>query len=143
MAKYEAKTNEEATSVASFISNIQDDQIRRDCKELLRIMENASGHKAKMWGSGIVGFGKYHYKYDSGHEGDSCLTGFAPRKGNIAIYTNLNLAENQILMDKLGKYKNGKGCINIKKMSDIDKDTLSNLINMGVKNILKKYPGSA
>jgi hypothetical protein len=80
MAKYEAKTKEETTSVSSFISNIQDDQIRSDCKELLRIMENASGHKAKMWGAGIVGFGKYHYKYDSGHEGDSCLPGSRPAK---------------------------------------------------------------
>ena len=142
MAKYEAKTKEQTTSVESFIAQIEDEQIRDDCRELVRMMEKASGHKAKMWGSGIVGFGKYHYKYDSGHEGDSCLTGFAPRKGNIAIYTNLRLEESDSLMNKLGKYKNGKSCINIKKMDDVDKKILYELIDTGVKGMLKKYPGS-
>lgn len=142
MAKYEAKTKEQTTSVESFIDQIEDEQIRDDCRELVRMMEKASGHKGKIWGSGIVGFGKYHYKYDSGHEGDSCLTGFAPRKGNIAIYTNLRLEDSESLMNKLGKYKNGKSCINIKKMDDVDKKILYELIDTGVKGMLKKYPGS-
>ena len=82
-------------------------------------MEKVTGHKAKMWGTGIVGFGKYHYKYESGHEGDSCIAGFAPRKGNIAIYTGL--------------YLDGE-------MGDINKDVLAQIIDKGVKNVMKKYP---
>ena len=140
MAKYQAKTKEENTSVESFIARIPEQQVRDDCNEMVRIMEKASGFKAKIWGTGIVGFGRYHYKYESGHEGDSCLAGFAPRKGNIAIYTNLRLDQDSALLKKLGKFKNGKSCINIKKLDDIDKGVLSQLIEMGVKNMMKKYP---
>jgi len=126
--------------VETFIAKIPEQQVRDDCSEMVKIMEKASGYKAKIWGTGIVGFGRYHYKYESGHEGDSCLAGFAPRKGNIAIYTNLHLDPDSALLKKLGKFKNGKSCINIKKLEDIDKAVLSQLIEMGVKNMIKKYP---
>lgn len=140
MAKYEAKTKQESTSVAAFINALTDEQVKADCKALVKLMKDLSGHEPAMWGGSIVGFGKYHYRYDSGHEGDACLTGFSPRKGNISIYTNISLDDNSPLMKKLGKFKNGKSCIYIKKLADIDQDILSKLILKGIKGLQLKYP---
>jgi hypothetical protein len=140
MAKYEAKTKQESTSVASFLNALEDEQVKADCKALVNLMKEVSGYEPAMWGGSIVGFGKYHYKYDSGHEGDSCLTGFSPRKGNISIYTNMHLEDDSPLMKKLGKFKNGKSCIYIKKLADVDQDILAKLILKGIKGLRLKYP---
>lgn len=140
MAKYEAKTKESSASVSEFLDAIPNETMRDDCKALAKLMESVSGHKPALWGGAIVGFGKYHYKYDSGHEGDSCLTGFAPRKGGIAIYTNMYLDTDTPLMKKLGKYKNGKACLNVKKLEDIDLDILAKLIDKGIRGLKLKYP---
>jgi hypothetical protein len=140
MAKYEAKTKQESTSVADFLNAIEDAQVKADCKALVKLMKEVSGYEPAMWGGSIVGFGKYHYKYDSGHEGDSCLTGFSPRKGNISIYTNMHLEDDSPLMKKLGKFKNGKSCIYIKKLADVDQDVLGKLILKGIKGLKLKYP---
>ena len=142
MAKYEAKTKQESTSVASFLNALEDEQVKADCKALVKLMKEVSGFEPAMWGRSIVGFGKYHYKYDSGHEGDSCLTGFSPRKGNISIYTNLYLEDDSPLMKKLGKFKNGNSCIYIKKMADIDQSILAKIIDKGIKGIKLKYPSA-
>ncbi|TAG99874.1 MAG: DUF1801 domain-containing protein [Sphingobacteriales bacterium] len=142
MAKYEAKTKQESTSVAGFLNAIEDAQVKADCKALVKLMKEVSGFEPAMWGGSIVGFGKYHYKYESGHEGDSCLTGFSPRKGNISIYTNIYLEDNSPLMKKLGKFKNGKSCIYIKKMADIDPSILAKIIDKGIKGLQLKYPAS-
>jgi hypothetical protein len=142
MAKYEAKTKQESTSVASFLNALEDEQVKADCKTLVKLMKEVSGFEPAMWGSSIVGFGKYHYKYESGHEGDSCLTGFSPRKGNISIYTNMYLEDDSPLMKKLGKFKNGKSCIYIKKMADIDQGILAKIIDKGIKGLKLKYPAS-
>lgn len=142
MAKYEAKTKQESTSVADFLNAIEDAQVKADCKALVKLMKDVSGFEPAMWGGSIVGFGKYHYKYDSGHEGDSCLTGFSPRKGNISIYANMYLEEDSPLMKKLGKFKNGKSCIYIKKMADIDQSILAKIIDKGIKGIKLKYPSA-
>lgn len=140
MAKYEAKTKPEAISVSGFLNAIEDEQMRADCKALARLFEAASGYKPVMWGSSIVGFGKYHYKYESGHEGDSCLAGFAPRKGKISLYANMHYSADPSLLDKLGKFKAGKGCIYIRRLSDIDQGELVKIIQQGIRAILKKYP---
>jgi hypothetical protein len=142
MAKYEAKTKQESTSVASFLNELEDEQVKADCKALVKLMKEVSGFEPAMWGGSIVGFGKYHYKYESGHEGDSCLTGFSPRKGNISIYTNMYLEDDSPLMKKLGKFKNGKSCIYIKKMADIDPSILAKVIDKGIKGIKLKYPSA-
>ncbi len=142
MAKYDAKTKPETVSVASFLATVEDEQVRDDCKALVKVFEKATGFKAVMWGSAIVGFGSYHYKYESGHEGDSCLAGFSPRKGKISLYANMHHADDPSLMEKLGKHKAGKGCIYIKKLSDIDTEVLSKIISSGVKAIQKKYPSA-
>ena len=142
MAKYEAKTKQESTSVADFLNAIEDAQMKLDCKALVKLMKEVSGFEPAMWGGSIVGFGKYHYKYESGHEGDSCLTGFSPRKGNISIYTNMYLEDDSPLMKKLGKFKNGKSCIYIKKMADIDPSILAKIIDKGIKGIKLKYPSA-
>ncbi|MGB4771911.1 MAG: DUF1801 domain-containing protein [Chitinophagaceae bacterium] len=142
MAKYEAKTKQESTSVADFLNAIEDAQVKADCKALVKLMKEVSGFEPAMWGGSIVGFGKYHYKYESGHEGDSCLTGFSPRKGNISIYTNMYLQDDSPLMKKLGKFKNGKSCIYIKKMEDIDQSILAKIIDKGIKGLQLKYPDS-
>jgi hypothetical protein len=142
MAKYDAKTKQESTSVASFLNALEDEQVKADCKALVKLMKEVSGFEPAMWGGSIVGFGKYHYKYESGHEGDSCLTGFSPRKGNISIYTNMYLEDDSPLMKKLGKFKNGKSCIYIKKMTDIDPSILAKIIDKGIKGLRLKYPAS-
>ena len=140
MAKYDAKTKPGADSVDAFIEGIADVQMREDCKALVGLMRRVSGHEPVLWGGSIVGFGKYHYKYESGHEGDSCLTGFAPRKGYISVYTNMYLDEDAPLMKKLGKFKNGKACLNIKRLSDVDEEILARLIDKGIKGIKIRYP---
>ena len=113
MAKNTNKTTETAASVSDFINTIADETKRADSFKLTALMEKASGHKAKMWGPAIVGFGSYHYKYESGHEGDACRIGFSPRKANIALYLPAVVKSQGELLSKLGKHKVGGGCIYI------------------------------
>src|SRR5215210_3347944 len=116
----EQKTKPTEQSVQEFIDKIPDEQARDDCYALIKLMKRVTGSAPKMWGSSIIGFGKYHYKYESGHEGDSCLTGFSPRKQNISLYIMPGYTEHTYLLKKLGKHKAAKGCLYIKKMEDID-----------------------
>jgi len=124
----EQKTKPTPASVTAFLDAIADEQVRKDCYALSALMEAATGHPPKMWGASIVGFGQYHYKYDSGHEGDSCLTGFSPRKQNISLYLMHGASDHSDLLNKLGKFKAGKGCIYIKKLSDVDQHILTDLV---------------
>lgn len=140
MATSENKTKPEKASVADYLDAIEDQQVRADCKALAKILTKLTGEKAVMWGTAIVGFGSYHYKYESRREGDACLTGFSPRKGNISIYTNSVLDEDDPVMKKLGKYKHGKSCIYVKKLSDIDTTILEKIIAGGIIAIKKRYP---
>ncbi len=119
----EAKTKPTAQPVVEFIKKIEDEQVRDDCAALVKIMQKASGAPAVMWGSGIIGFGKYHYKYDSGHEGDSCLVGFAPRTQKFALYI-MNYPGREEQLKTFGKHKASKGCLYIKKLEDIDTKVL-------------------
>jgi hypothetical protein len=136
----ENKTKPGKQSVPEFISKVEDEQMRKDCQELSRFMEKLTGQKPVLWGDSIVGFGSYHYKYASGREGDSCLTGFSPRKQNLSIYTNCYLEENDQVTKSLGKFKNGKSCIYVKKLADIDMKVLEKILLSSIKQLRERYP---
>jgi hypothetical protein len=138
----EAKTKPTEQSVEGFLEQLADEQVRDDCFAIVKLMKKVTGEKPKMWGPSIVGFGKYHYRYESGHEGDSCLAGFSPRKQNITLYVLPDAVGHAALMKKLGKHKAGKGCIYIKKLDDIDTGVLEKLIAQSVDTIKKKYAGA-
>lgn len=122
------KTSETNLNVVDFILQIADQQKKDDSFRLLKIMEEASGYKAKMWGPSIIGFGKYHYKYASGHEGEAPLVGFSPRKSAISFYIYSCNEDDKHLLEGLGKFKMGKACIYIKKLADIHVDVLDKVI---------------
>lgn len=135
----ETKTKPTKISVKKFIDSVEDEQKRKDSYELIDMMKKITKSEPKMWGPSIVGFGSYHYKYDSGHEGDICLTGFSPRKAAFSIYAMCGRGYEEYL-DKLGKFKQGNGgCIYIKKLSDIDLKALKALITASVKDTKKKW----
>lgn len=124
----ENKTKVTNASVESYFSAIQDEARRKDCVSLAKLMTKVTKQKPKMWGTSIVGFGSYHYKYESGREGDSCLAGFSSRKSDITIYGLANCPGREALLAKLGKHKTGKGCLYIRKLSDVDTKVLEQLI---------------
>jgi hypothetical protein len=140
MAKYESKTKPQKTAVKDFLERIEDEQVRKDCIVLSKLFEKVSGEKPVLWGDAIVGFGSYHYKYDSGHEGDCCISGFSPRKQNISLYTSCKLDPNDPLLKSLGKVKHGKSCIYVKKVEDINLPVLEKIIAQGISYIKDKYP---
>ena len=135
----ENKTKPNKKSVSAFISSIDDSDRRRDVKKVAAMMRAATGSRAKMWGSNIVGFGQYHYQYDSGREGDFMITGFSPRKQALTLYVIPGFKHFKPLMMKLGKYKTGKSCLYIKRLSDIDEKVLQRLIVASVKYMRKNY----
>lgn len=135
------KTTETERSVTDFINAFVDDETKRkDAFELVKIMQETTGFQPKMWGPSIIGFGSYHYKYASGHEGDAPLAGFSPRKGAISLYLYALAEEREELLAKLGKHKPSKGCIYIKKLADIDVEILKKMVALSVKNLNKLYP---
>lgn len=134
------KTAVTSKNVLDFINEFADtEQKREDSYELLKLMQDISGYEAKMWGPSIIGFGSYHYKYKSGHEGDAPLIGFSPRKSAISLYVFTGLEEHESLLKDFGKYKMGKACIYIKKLSDIDKKKLVVLMTETIKYLKLKY----
>ena len=133
----EMKTKPTNSDPATFISKIIDVQTRKDCQEISKLMTKVTGKPAVMWGQ-IVGFGKYHYKYATGRDGECLMTGFAPRKGNLTLYLGPGL-DDQALMSKLGKYKRGKGCLYITNLDDIDRAVLRDLIAHSVAEMKKRY----
>ena len=140
MAKTQNKTTETATNVFDFINqSVDNEQKKQDSYDLIELMENLSGFKAKMWGSSIIGFGSYHYKYDSGHGGDAPLIGFSPRKAAISLYVFTGLEEHHHLLEGLGKFKMGKACIYVKKLADIDKEKLIALIQSTIDFLTAKH----
>ena len=124
----ENKTRATDANVQSYLAGIDDDSRRKDCAVLAQLMTKATKQPPKMWGSSIVGFGSYHYKYESGREGDACLVGFSSRKGDISVY-GLNAAvDAEALLATLGKHKAGKGCLYIKTLADVDLNVLAKLV---------------
>jgi len=121
---YEAKMKETDAGVIEFIEQVEPEKKKEDAYKLLALFEETSGYPAKMWGPSIIGFGKYHYKYASGHEGDAPLVGFSPRKGKISLYLLPEGPEREKLLADFGKHTSGKACIYINKLSDVDTDVL-------------------
>ena len=124
----ENKTKVTDASVDSYLAAIVDEARRKDCEALAKLMTRATKQPPKMWGASIVGFGSYHYKYESGREGDSCLTGFSSRKSDITLYLVASFPEREELLAKLGKYKVGGGCLYVRKLSDVNPKVLEQLI---------------
>jgi hypothetical protein len=133
--KDEIKTKVNDASVEGFLNSAADDSTRADCFEILKLMEEATKEPAKMWGASIVGFGSYHYKGAGGREGDWMLTGFSPRKQNLTLYLMSGFEQFQDLLQKLGKHKTSMGCLYIKKLDDVDRTVLKDLIVENVKRM--------
>jgi hypothetical protein len=135
----ELKTRKNSASVAAFLRKSELSK-RQDCETIIGIMIEATGEKPVMWGSSIIGFGSYHYKYATGREGDWLLIGLSPRKQNISIYFMDGFSNYEKLLAKLGQHKIGKSCLYINKLADIDMKVLTDLVRRSVKNMRKKYP---
>ena len=135
----ENKTKPTKLSAAAFINGIDDKQKRADARKVAAMMRKATGARAKMWGTNIVGYGQYHYKYDSGREGDYIIAGFSPRKQALTIYIIAGFTQFDSLMKKLGKYKTGKSCLYVKRLSDVNEKVLERLIVGSVKYMRKNY----
>jgi len=137
----ELKTKQNSANVIDFINEFADsEQKRKDSFELLKLMQDFTGYEPKMWGSSIIGFGSYHYKSEkSRQEGDWPLIGFSPRKAAISLYVYTGVKEHEYLLNDLGKFKMGKACIYIKKLSDINQDVLRNLTKKTIDYLQTKY----
>lgn len=127
-----AKTIPTKIAPKDFIATVEDEKKRADAEVLLTLMEEITGEPPVMWGPSIIGYGSYHYKYASGREGDWMLTGFSPRKTALTVYLMSGVERQGDLLDKLGKYKNGKSCLYIKRLSDVDMEVLKELITVSV-----------
>ncbi|HLF11094.1 MAG TPA: DUF1801 domain-containing protein [Gammaproteobacteria bacterium] len=136
--KADIKTKQTDVSPTAFINQVEDEQKRKDAHELVALMKKITGKPPKMWGPSIVGFGTYHYKYASGREGDMPLTGFSPRKPNLVLYLGPGL-QDKGLTGKLGKHTMGKGCLYIKKLDDVDRDVLRELVTKSVEEMRKRF----
>jgi hypothetical protein len=130
----ENKTKPTVNSVAAFLNQIKDLALREDCFVILDMMESVSKTKPVMWGSSIIGFGLYHYVYESGREGDTVVLGFSPRKQNISLYLMGGLEPIKDELEKLGKHKTGKGCLYIKSLDEINTPVLKKIITKAWKN---------
>ncbi|RYY57174.1 MAG: DUF1801 domain-containing protein [Chitinophagaceae bacterium] len=138
------KTAETEISVTDFINSyVESDQKKSDSFELIKWMTKWSGFKPKMWGPTIIGFGSYHYKYASGHEGDAPMIGFSPRKAEFSLYVYSPTEDNKHLLDDFGKYKMGKACIYIKKLSDINIASLETMCKASITWLNNHYECAA
>src|SRR6266566_6227984 len=133
------KTQPREESVTEFLDRIEEEARRTECYALLDMMKRVTKTDPRIWGSGVVGFGNYHYKYASGHEGDCFITGFAPRKGALTLYITAGVERFPKLVSKLGKHKAGKGCLYIKKLDDVNLSVLEDLLSQSVQWTTKTY----
>jgi hypothetical protein len=124
----ENKTKETDASVDGYLAAIKGEERRKDCAALTKLMAKATKHPPRMWGSSIVGFGSYHYKYESSREGETCLVGFSSRKGDISLYGLSSAPGHGELIPKLAKHKAGKSCLYIRRLSDVDLKVLEKLV---------------
>ncbi|WP_044337046.1 DUF1801 domain-containing protein [Rossellomorea aquimaris] len=137
---YELKTKQNDSSVIEFIEAVENPKKREDAYKLLDIFTETTGFEAKMWGPSIIGFGSYHYKYKTGHEGDAPLVGFSPRKAKISLYFAPGDQEREKILNSFGKHTTGKACVYINKVADIDQGVLKQLINQSVSFLQRTYP---
>ncbi|MBK7613695.1 MAG: DUF1801 domain-containing protein [Vitreoscilla sp.] len=135
----ENKTKANDNSVAAHIAAITDEARRADCEALVTLMSRATGHGPVMWGGSIVGFGSYHYRYESGREGDSCLTGFASRKADISVYLVAGFAGQDELLARLGRHKMAKACLSLRRLSDVDLQVLEQLVAGSVAEVRRRH----
>jgi hypothetical protein len=135
------KTRKNEGDVRAFIASVENDRRRADAFTLLDLMQDALGEAPALWGDSIIGFGSYHYQYDSGREGDMPLVGFSPRKQNLAVYIMAGFDQYDALLDKLGKHKTGKACLYINKLADVDQDVLIELVKRSAKHMARTNPG--
>ena len=133
------KTTPTDAGVSAFLAAIEDDQRREDCRTLLALMGRITGKPAVMWGASIVGFDTYHYRYESGREGDWAVTGFSPRKGDISVYLTAASPGQDDLLARLGRHKMGKACLYIRRLSEIDLGVLEQLIAASVAEVKRRY----
>jgi hypothetical protein len=134
------KTTETTKSVTAFVNAISDTTKRKDSFEIIDMMTEQTGFEAKLWGPSIIGFGTYHYVYESGREGDMPIVAFSPRSTAIVFYLSSNFEKREELLAKLGKHKTGKGCIYVKKLEDIDMSVLKKMVHHSVKRTISHKP---
>lgn len=137
---YELKTKQTDQSVIEFIEMVENEKKRADAFQLLDLFTETTGYEAKMWGPSIIGFGSYHYKYDSGHEGDAPLVGFSPRKGKTSLYLTADENSKAELLSKFGRHTTGKSCVYINKVADVNTEVLKELIQLSVRFLQETYP---
>ena len=135
----ENKTRPTQASVETCLAAIGDEARRADCEELARLMTRATGFPAVMWGPAIVGFGSYHYRYESGREGDCCQVGFASRKGDISIYLAADFPGHDELLAKLGRHKMAKACLYVRRLADVDLEVLAKLVAGSVAEMKRRH----
>lgn len=133
------KTKKNQASVQQFLASVENEKRRKDAQVVLKLMREIMGEKPAMWGPSIVGFGSYHYRYESGREGDWLLTGFSPRKRALTLYIMDGFDGHDDLMSKLGKYKTGKSCLYVKSLEDIDVEVLRELVTESVASMRRTY----
>ena len=131
----ENKTAPTDVPVEAFLASVEHPVRRQDGEAVVELMRDITGQEPVMWGPSIIGFGSYHYKYASGHEGDAAAVGFSPRKGNLALYGLTYAPESASLLERLGKHKTGAACLYVNKLADIDLDVLKELIELGYRTI--------
>jgi len=136
----DSKTKPTQLSVGAVIDALTNQTRRADAKALLKLMQSAAGEKPKMWGPSIIGFGSYHYTYESGREGDMPLIGFSPRKGATVLYNMTESSDSEALLAKLGKHTTGKACLYIKNLADVDQKVLEALVVKSVAAMRARYP---
>lgn len=134
----ELKTKKTVASVEDFLAGITPEKKRQDAAALCELMKKATKLEPKMWGSSMIGFGDYHYKYESGHEGDTFLVGFSPRKANLTVYIMPGFEQYEELLSKLGKHKTGKSCLYLNTLDDVDLPTLRKIIQSAFADMKKR-----
>lgn len=139
----ELKTKPNDASVEEFIGRIADERRLADARALLALLRKITGEEPRMWGPSIIGFGAYHYKYATGHEGDCPVAGFSPRKRNFSLYLTCDIQQHADLLEKLGKHKTGKGCLYINRLEDIHLPTLEKLVKRSVRDLKKSSAAKA
>jgi hypothetical protein len=135
----EIKTKPTGVSVTSYLDAIDNEERRRDCDQLVAMMKRVTGCEPRMWGPSIVGFDTYHYRYDSGHEGDMCVAAFSSRRPDISVYLSCDFEAREALLAKLGRHKMGKSCLYIRRLSDVDLDVLERLVVESVADCKQRY----
>ena len=134
------KTRVTAQSPEDYLATVESEKRRREGEQLLTLFRDVTGYEARMWGPSIIGFGRYHYRYDSGREGDHLATGFSPRKAKLSIYIMPGYQDYSAILDRLGKHSLGKSCLYINKLDDVDMDVLAELIRAGLRDLDAIWP---